>query len=94
MVEQHNAKPEISLLNPAEGKCLMSVYEMLCISAWLPKESFGVKVQIKRSEVDKVTGCMVLVDTLAGACTRCKGGFTEKKRKRSFSSIIATTQYE
>ena len=35
-------------------------------AAWLPKESFGVKVQIKRSDVDRVTGCLVLIDTLAG----------------------------
>ena len=45
--------------------------DFVCISAWLPKESFGIKVEIRRSEVDKVTGCMVLIDTLAGAVKTC-----------------------
>ena len=43
--------------------------------AWLPKESFGIKVQIKRSEIDKVTGCVVLIDTLAGTRLFTKGRF-------------------
>ena len=43
--------------------------------AWLPKESFGIKVQIKRSEIDKVTGCVVLIDTLADTCLFAKGRF-------------------
>ena len=47
----------------------------ICIVAWLPKESFGIKVQIKRSEIDKVTGCVVLIDTLAGAPSFTKGRF-------------------